>query len=70
MARSAIRFTTYERVSGWLQGGHGKVDVLNALVAGTTAGAAESALCLTPLQNVQIRMTQDANAPRDARVYR
>lgn len=68
--RSAIRFTTFERVSGWLQEGQGEVHILNALAAGTLAGAVESATCLTPLQNIQIKMTQDADAPRQARMYR
>lgn len=68
--RSAIRFTTFERVSGWLQEGQGQVHVFNALTAGTLAGAVESATCLTPLQNIQIKMTQDADAPRQARMYR
>lgn len=56
--RSAIRFTTFERVSEWLQEGQGKVDAVNALAAGTVAGAIESATCLTPLQNIQIKMMQ------------
>ena len=68
--RSAIRFTTYERVSDMLQEGDGQVHMVNALVAGTVAGAAESSTCLTPLQNIQIRMTQDGDAPRHARIYR
>lgn len=55
---SAIRFTTFERVSGWLQEGQGKVHAINALAAGTVAGVAESATCLTPLQNIQIKMMQ------------
>lgn len=55
---SAIRFTTFERVSGWLQEGQGKVDAINALAAGTVAGAVESSTCLTPLQNIQIKMMQ------------
>ncbi|CAN0383589.1 unnamed protein product, partial [Laminaria digitata] len=66
--RSAIRFTTFERVSGWLQEGQGEVHIVNALAAGTLAGAVESATCLTPLQNIQIKMTQDADAPRQARM--
>ncbi|CAM9203956.1 unnamed protein product [Ascophyllum nodosum] len=70
LPRSAIRFTTYERVSGLLQEGDGQVHMVNALVAGTVAGAAESSTCLTPLQNIQIRMTQDGDAPRHARIYR
>lgn len=56
--RSAIRFTTFERVSGWLQEDQGKVKAVNALAAGTVAGAVESATCLTPLQNIQIKMMQ------------
>eukprot|EP00904_Undaria_pinnatifida_P004440 jgi/Undpi1/13998/HiC_scaffold_9.g03649.m1 len=70
LPRSAIRFTTFEHVSGWLQEGDGEAHVLNALAAGTLAGAVESATCLTPLQNIQIKMTQDADAPRQARMYR
>ncbi|CAM9366730.1 unnamed protein product [Ectocarpus fasciculatus] len=58
LPRSAIRFTTFERVSEWLQEGQGKVDAVNALAAGTVAGAIESATCLTPLQNIQIKMMQ------------
>ncbi|CAM9585552.1 unnamed protein product [Scytosiphon promiscuus] len=58
LPRSAIRFTTFERVSGWLQEDQGKVKVVNALAAGTVAGAVESATCLTPLQNIQIKMMQ------------
>lgn len=70
MLRSAIRFTAFERVSGCLQEGEGKVHVLNALAAGTVAGAAESATCLTPLQNMQIKMTEDANSLRHTRIFR
>lgn len=70
LPRSAIRFTTFERVSGWLQKGGGKVNTLNALAAGTVAGVIESAACLTPLQNIQIKMTQDANSQRQSRIYR
>lgn len=58
LQRSAIRFTTFERVSGWLQEDQGKVKAVNALAAGTVAGAVESATCLTPLQNIQIKMMQ------------
>ncbi|CAM9887852.1 unnamed protein product [Sphacelaria rigidula] len=43
---------------------------MNALAAGTVAGAMESAVCLTPLQNIQIKMTQDMNSPQQSRIYR
>lgn len=65
-----MRFTVFERVSGWLQEGNGEVHTMNALVAGTVAGAAESGTCLTPLQNIQIKMTQDADPTRQTRMYR
>lgn len=46
------------RQTGWLQEDQGKVHAVNALAAGTVAGIVESATCLTPLQNIQIKMMQ------------
>ncbi|CAM9264696.1 unnamed protein product [Discosporangium mesarthrocarpum] len=68
--RSAIRFMTFENVATQLQGGQGELSPLIALGAGTVAGVTESALCLTPLQNIQIRMTQDSIAEKGSKRYR
>ena len=64
--RSALRFTVFQKTNSALHGVSKETGlelaptILNAS-AGLVAGAVEGVLCLTPMQNLSVRMTHDAN---------
>ena len=83
--KSAIRFTVFEKVSAELEtvssrgatagtaarsrSGHESGQLGRDVAAGIIAGVVEAFTCLTPCQNLSIKMTHDANRPPGEQKY-
>ena len=64
--RNAVRFTCFDVLTHQLNVKH---DLTRDSIAGIGAGVAEAFVALVPCQNLSIRMTHDANLPKQLQQY-
>eukprot|EP00941_MAST-03F_sp_MAST-3F-sp1_P003970 g3970.t1 len=67
--RNAVRFSAFEAFSKPLRKIFPESNIIRDVIAGLLAGSVESFLTLSPMQNISLKLTHDANKPLHQRRF-